>query len=148
MFTKLLPVHLPPLSLFPFFLKKNLHQLPLLNHWWLPPEASSSSHSSPRSHPSIPHQWGAAYPHRSAAIFLQVPARTQTPKHPMQTKSPLALMEPRFAVTDQHRRQNSSWVHRARESCARSPIVRLQRIVFNYVLTWHDRQQALVSIFW
>jgi hypothetical protein len=66
----------------------------------------------------------------------------------MQTKSPLALMEPRFAVTDQHRRQNSSWVHRARESCARSPIVRLQRIVFNYVLTWHDRQQALVSIFW
>jgi hypothetical protein len=46
----------------------------------------------------------------------------------MQTKSPLALMEPRFAVTDQLRWQNSSWVHRARESCARSPIVRLQNM--------------------
>jgi hypothetical protein len=86
----------------------------------------------PKSLPTIPHQWGAAYPHRSAAIFLQVPAITQTPKHPMQTKSPLALMEPRFAVTDQLGRQNSSWVHRARESCARSPIVRLQCVnVFN-----------------
>jgi hypothetical protein len=53
----------------------------------------------------------------------------------MQTKSPLALMEPRFAVTDQHRRQNSSWVHRARESCARSPIVRLHH-VFDYHM-WH-----------
>jgi hypothetical protein len=86
---------------------------------------SPSSHSSPRSLSPITHQWGAAYPHRSAAILLQVPARTQTPKHPMQTKSPLALMEPRFAVTDQLRRQNSSWVHKARESCARSPIVQL-----------------------
>jgi hypothetical protein len=59
------------------------------------------------------------------------PARTQTPMHPMQTKSPLALMEPRFAVTDQLRWQNSSWVHRARESCARSPIVRLQ---YHYII--------------
>jgi hypothetical protein len=43
----------------------------------------------------------------------------------MQTKSPLALMEPKFTVTDQIGWQNSSWVHRTRESCARSPIVRL-----------------------
>jgi hypothetical protein len=35
---------------------KNLHQLLLINRCWLPPKASSSSHSSPRSLPSIPHQ--------------------------------------------------------------------------------------------
>jgi hypothetical protein len=50
----------------------------------------------------------------------------------MQTKSPPTLMEPRFAVTDQLGRQNGSWVHRARESCARSPIVRLHNGFFKF----------------
>jgi hypothetical protein len=75
---------------------------------WLPPEAffilafftqiTSPHHSSMRRRIS-----SSIRRHPS-----QFPARTQTPKHPMQTKSPLALMEPRFAVTDQLRRQNSS----------------------------------------
>jgi len=75
---------------------------------WLPPKAffvlafftqiTFPHHSSMRRHIS-----SSIRGHPS-----QFPARTQTPKHPMQTKSPLALMEPRFAVTDQLRRQNSS----------------------------------------
>ncbi len=109
---------------------------PLFFRLWLPPEAFLVLASFTQITPPITHQWGAASPHRSAAILLQFPARTQTPKHPMQTKSPLALMEPRFAVIDQIGWQNSSWVHRTRESCARSPIVRLHynKIVQRFLL--------------
>ncbi len=85
MLTKFLPVYPQSLSsLFCFTVRPplpNLHQLPLIffpqllaSSWRLPPLAFFTQITSP-----ITHQWSATYPLRSAAILLQLPARTQTP---------------------------------------------------------------------
>ncbi len=53
------------------------------------PKLSSSSHSSPRSLPPITHQWGAAYPHRSAAILPNSLPEHKHPSIPCKQNLPL-----------------------------------------------------------